>query len=461
VIAYGGHLPSGEGSSRLTGTQKWKEYANASLHPTVAIAEELRHALFTGVQWSLEENEAGGAPAKRGVEVVQQGLLDAKLEQPWNEVAAKAANGAYFDGFSLHAYGIGRRPDGTVVFTELDARPPHTIEEWWRADPTKQRGPFVEVMQRISTGDKFTIPLAECLYVTHDAAGNSPEGRGIKRLVIERLRRLTNYEALEGSEVFSGMGGTPIARVPIEEINHNVPSGLSESEIAASRTREVSAIETVVRDRIKTPEKRQYVVLSSKTYQGSNPDTITNVPMWNIEILKGDLQGLADIRKIINDYDLGVARVLGVEFVLVGGNDSAGSYNMHESKVSMFAAQLTASMRKLAQRATQQLARKLCVLNGLDPDVACPTLVPSPIATEDVEKTARTLVAINMAQLSEEAKRVLYERLNVPYVAPEEGDLMLPRPKSPTIEDIDDIEDRDDAEDRAEREREPVEARKR
>lgn len=413
VAAYGGYLSTNE-PPEISGRRKWLAYAKASQFAPVAIAQLLSWSLIGGVKWTLQENDSGDPSAARGVEVVDQGLLKAKLPKPWAEIAAKADTSSWFNGNDIHAMATARRKDGVVVLTDLAHRPPHTIEQWWREGRGKQ-GPFVSCTQRTDDGETADLDLAECFHVVQDMLTDSPEGVGVLRFVVERLRRIDNYEKLEGAELFSGMGGTPIARVPLADINTAAPA--DKDKRAAFKREATDNIEGIVRDRVKTPEKRQYVVLSSETYKGENPDTISSIKKWDIEIIKAELQGLPEMRAIIRDLYLDVARVLGVEFIYVGGGDSAGTFGMHESKISLLAATFSARVERLASRATQQIARKLCVLNGLDPDVACPTLVASPVSTDDVEKTVRTLVQLGMANLppNHPAKPMIFERLNLPY----------------------------------------------
>jgi hypothetical protein len=427
VIAYGGYVQSNEGSSRLTGSQKWTEFANAWHVPACAVWAVLRHALLSGMKWSLTENPAGGDVAKRGVEVVQAGLLDARLAKPWPQIAAKALM-ADANGFSLHAAALGRRKDGAVVYTDIAHRPPHTVERWLRDADDK---PWRAVEQRISNGRTYEIPLEDCLYLVNDTLTDSPEGVGFLRLIVERLRRITKYERLEGSELFSSMGGIPIARAPLEEIAAQA-GGRDADAVRAAITTATQAIEGAVSERIKSPETQQYLKLDSSTYKGSSPDTISGVQKWGIEIIKGDLQGLADIRKIISDLHLDVARMLGVEFAFIGGGDSAGTQALHESKTSVFAQSIQAGAARLAACADQQLVRRLVRANGLDPDVAAPYLTPAPIGASDVEKVARTLGLLNMAGLppNHPAKIAVFEALDLPW-QDEGAGLMIDRPRFP------------------------------
>jgi hypothetical protein len=442
VVSSGGYLWTGETSSDLTGTRKWTTYANAFMRPSAAIALLLRSALLSSVKWTLSPNKAGGKDAERGMEIVQQGLLDTRLSTPWNRVFSRSANGRYFFGFSLFAKAMGRRKDGSVVYTDIAHRPQHTIDRWIRSD---ESAPFEAVSQFTRDGKRETLWLEDCLYlVNHDLMGDGPDGVGVLRLLIERMRRVGNYEMLEGVEMFSSMGGTPIARMPLEDINKTI-AGTSADKQAAKRTELISPIETIVRDRIKTPEKQQYLILDSALQKGADPNVITSTPKWGIEILKGDLQGLPEIRKTITDEELNCARMFGVEFVFVGGGDSAGSYGMHESKVGVFAAGLKGDCEIGAVAARDQLARPLVMANGLDPDTATPEMVPSPITFASILETAQALTLINALNAKDPARNVLRERDDLPPEPEEmllemEASRMAPRfapPADPNVEPVD------------------------
>lgn len=425
VISYGGYVQDGEKHRDLIGTQKWITYRNALFHPAVAIASLLRFALLRGLRWQLTENPAGGADAERGLDIVEQGLLSARLPKPFANVVPKAAM-AWANGFSLHAAALGRRSDGLVVYTDIGHRPAHTIERWNRKSP---QDPWDSVEQRLADGHTYTIPLSECLYVVNDAFTDSPEGMGVLRLVVERLRRVNNYEAREGSEVFSSLGGVPIGRVPLEIIDKAL-EGVAEEERASRRAAMIANVEIFLRDRIKTPEKLQYLILDSAVFEGVDPNIISSIYKWSIEILKGEVQGLVEVRKIITDLDLDIARVLGIEWVYMGAS-STGSLAMHADKTSMFASTLQGDANMIARCADQQLVRRLIKANGLNPDTAAPTLTPGAITGKDVEKVARTLGLVNMAGLPKNhpAKIAMFEMLELPWQ--DEDDLlgaeMLPR----------------------------------
>ena len=426
IVSYSGYLQTGERGA-LSGANKWLTYSNAINQAVVATGVRYFGNLLAGTKWTAVENPLGGEAAKRGAEIVRQGLLDAPLTHPWSMVVRKASMYRIL-GFSIHAVGFGRRPDGLIAYTDIAHRPQHTIDKWIRPDDTK---PWEAVEQLTSSGQRYTIPLDQAFYCVDDTLTDSPEGVGLLRHVIELVRRLGAYEALEGVAYFSDMGGTPIIRAPIEEI----ANGASDEDALTKILAATAAIRDIAENRIKSPERQMFAMLDSATYRGSNPDTISGIQKWALEMVQSSTNGLAEMHQVIGRIELQIARVLGIEFAMVGGGATAGSYGMHEDKTSMFASNLQTTLAEVGSFATRQLARRLIRLNGLDPDTACPTLVAEPISTDAILTVTQALAQLSMAGLrpDDPARNVIRERLRLPDEPDAAPGAMMPRlPVRPT-----------------------------
>ncbi len=444
VQASYGFLQSGEGDVRLRGSQRWKTFANLyRTCPPVPIWARLRDRLLSGITWTLTPNEAGGEAAQRGVEIVTKALLNVRLGagasvRPWSKVAARAMNGAAATGFSLHAVAFGRRKrDGLVVYTDIAHRPQPTIDQWFR-EREDGVSPFARVTQRLPAGAPLAIDLRDCLYVVNDNGTNSesPTGVGMLDLIAERARQLGVYETMIGTELASSMGGVPIARAPLQEMAAELKARYEKSGktgsalldvVTSALAEKTRSIRDFLTKRFKDPTSLAWLELDSATYQGSDSNTITGVSKWGVEIVKGDLQGVTESHPIARDAILDIARMLGVELVFIGGGDTAGTYGMHESKVSALAADLSAEARLFGAVADAQLVRRIVAANGLDPDEAAPSMAPSPVMPGDVLKTVQTLAALNMAGLSPNhpARKQVFDMLNLEWQDADEP--VLPR----------------------------------
>lgn len=450
VVAWAGYVKNGEGDARMQGNQRWRTLANLyRTCPPVPIWARLRDRLLSGITWTLVPNETGmngsaadRQTAERGVEIVQEALLKARFgsgpaARPWSKVAARAMNGAAALGYSLHATAIGRRKrDGLIVYTDLAHRPQHTVERWFRVREDDETTPFVRVEQRIATGRTAWLELVDCLYVVNDNGTNSesPTGVGMLELIIERARQLGVYEGIIGAEIASSMGGIPIVRAPLEEMKNTLRGSLGKltgsalaSAITTALAEKTKPIRDFVAKRFKDPTSLQWLELDSATYQGSDPNTISPVSKWNVEIVKGDLQGVTETRPMTRDFILDVARVLGVEHVFVGGGETAGTYGMHESKITALGADLSSEARLFGVVADDQLIRPIVAANGEDPDIAAPSLVPSPIMRADVLKAVQAITQLGLAGLppNHPAKRAVFEGVDLPWQ--DEDEPILPR----------------------------------
>lgn len=409
VMAYGGYVQSNETNPKLQGAQKWTTYANAINAIIVATGVRYFGNLIAGSTWHVEPNPAGGAGAERGAEIVRRGLLEQDGGKSWAGIAKKAAIGYRMYGFSLHATGVRwSEAKKQIVFDDIAHRPQHTIQRWLRDDP---RSPFRAVVQQVSDGATYEIPLHECLYCVDDTLGDGPDGVGLLRHIVQHADRLTRYQTLEWLAYEGGMAGLPIARAPLEELTATETDDAKKKLIVDAAT---ATLKAAVANRVKQPDKLQWLMLDSATYRGLDSDKITAIQKWAIEIVKSELEGVDNLHEAIKRLQFEIARLLGIEFALVGSD--GGSYSMHEDKTSMFAVLIEVTLAEIAQFATRQLARRLVMLNGLDPELCTPTLVAEPVNGDAIGTVTKALVDLTMAKLHplDPARPIIRKRLRLP-----------------------------------------------
>ncbi len=398
VQAYAGWLASDERHPALIGQQKWLTFANA--HHTAIVATGLRYRsnLLASAKWHAEANPRGGRDAERAVDIVTQGLLSAQLPRPW-PLCVRKASMFQVNGFSLHEWSIKRRDDGMVVFADLGHRPPHTVQRWDK--PSEQAG-WQAVAQLTRAGNEYIIPRNRLWYCWDDTLTDMPDGVGLMRHVIELVRRLGVLEGLEGVAYETDVRGMPIGRAPIEELRKLGAGAPGVGEDAAKiksfiadRTANLRAnLENIV----KSPDKLQWLMLDSATYRSADQNSVTAVQKWAFDLLRGDAKGLMELNTVIGRLQVEIARVFGIEFVMMGAG-SSGSKAMHADKTSMLAASLNGALSEMAASATRDLARPLVALNGLNPDTCTPTLVAEPIDSQDVTTACQALLQLSQAGL--------------------------------------------------------------
>lgn len=445
VVAYAGYVSTGERNPKLLGNQKWVTYSNAENKPIIATGLRYFANLLAGTNWHAEPNEAGGRGARKGAEIVRQGLLESPMLRPWPQVVRKAAMYRPL-GFSLHASAMRRRKDGMVVYSAIEHRQQSTIERWLRKD---EFSPWTAVIQRARESQReITIPLDECFYCVDDTLTDSPEGVGLLRHVIEYVRRLDLFEEWEGDAYSGDLTGVPYTKAPLGEM-----ATLAGTEDPTEIRSRIDENTQVVRDfmvkRNKKPEEKQYLMQDSAYY--ANPDgTLTGNPKWSFEVMKTETANLTAIDVTIRRVELQIARVLGVEWALMGA-DGKGSYAQHEDKTSMFATNLQTTLTELGWFATMQLARRLIVANGLDPDTCTPKLIAEPVSTDAVETVTRALANLSLAGAplppNYDGFNVILDRMRLPGLPDNAGELMAPRLPVPGAEVTEEDADTDTGED--------------
>jgi len=412
VFAYGGHLPSGERSPDLMALRKWVTYTNALIYPIVATGTYYFTGLLAGTEWHAEPNEMGGADAERGAQIVEEGLLKAQMPRPWSAVVRKAAMFKLM-GFSLHEWTVKRRSDGMLVFADIAHRPQHTIDRW---DKPSEQEPWQAVSQLSPAGNRYVIPRGRLFYCVDDTLTDSPDGSGQLRPIVELIRRLQVLEGLEGHAYQTDLRGTPLARAPLSELRAlAVTRGCTTDdqikEFVASATQ---VIRDIAANSAKTPDKVPYMLFESEPFRGADPNVFTNVLKWTFDLVKGETSSLPEVDVLIRRLQMEVARVLGIEFAMMGS--AGGSYSMHEDKTSMFATNLQNTLTAISAYATNDLARVLVGLNGLDPETCTPRLIAEPISTDAIETTCRSLGAMAQSNLPPtwEGWNVILKRMHLP-----------------------------------------------
>ena len=413
VSAYGGYVYSGEANTDLIGRKKWITLSNALNKAIVATGVRYFTNLLSGTEWNAEPNADGGKGAKRGADLVTKGLLDAPLAKPWPQIVRKQALYRML-GNAIHATAMRRRAsDGIVVYSAIDHRPQPTIERWVRPD---EFSPWDAVVQRSpQSGALIEISLDECWYSVDDTISDSPEGVGLLRHIIDHVRRLEVYEALEGKAYSEDLGGIPIGRAPLAEIEKMVGlPGKKPEDVKAAKDQRTQVLRDVLDKRKKTPDQSQWLLLDSDVYANAD-QTKTNIAKWGLDLVKSETANLPDINTLITRVRFEIACALGIEWVLLGSGDN-GSFALSADKTSMFASTLQTTLSELAYSATHQLARRLVAANGLDPDTCTPKLVAEPISTDAIETCTRSLANLAMAGLppNDPARNVIRSRLRLP-----------------------------------------------
>lgn len=400
VYAWGGHLIQTETKQDLRGRRLYTTFENMILN-TCIVGSAIRYFqnLIGGTSWTAVAREDAGADGERAAEIVRQGLFEANMSTPWSLVIKKASLYKYY-GFSMHEWAIRRRKDGMIVYNEIDHRPQYSIDMW---NIASDGSPFDGVWQRVAgVPELFYVARNRMLYCVDNSLTDQPDGIGLLRHCADPARRLERFQQLEGFGFEGDLRGMPVARVPgAELVQEAMAKGITKDEdIAAYVNAKTLAPQQLIKNHVTSPFMG--IVLDSAPYTtqslgiGTQTPTVSTVPKWAIDIIKGASTGLPDVARTIERINREIARVLGMEFLMLGG-DGKGSLALSEDKTSMFAAVMESTLDELSWFTLHDLVYPLLEMNGLDPEMTAPQIMPDPIATERIETTVDALQKLALA----------------------------------------------------------------
>jgi hypothetical protein len=207
--------------------------------------------------------------------------------------------------------------------------------------------------------------------------------------------RLEMFLALEEIGFTTDLRGIPVARAPLAELRQEVidagPEGSAARATAeARRTSLLRPLRNFLDKHVRN--EKTGMLFSSDTYIATSPDkaqTPSAVPKWAIELLNGDSQSFEAMAKAIDRMNQELARILGVEHILLGA-DGGGSLALARSKVGTFYLTVTSTLLDLLEIYDRDLLAPWADLNGV-PDDMIPEMGVNEISDRDLEQVLTAL----------------------------------------------------------------------
>src|ERR1043166_2100690 len=324
---YGGQIVQKERDNRLVGPQKWITFSDLMTNTSI-VAAGTRYLLnlVAYSKWNVEPAD-DSAKAKEIAEFVEDVINDCTT--PWRRITRRAAT-YRFHGFGVQEWTAKKRKkDGKIGFDDIEARPQHTID-YWEVD---DNGSVIGVWQRAPmSGELLFLPRGKVLYLVDDTLTDSPEGIGIFRHLIEPWERLKEYFKLEGRGFERDLRGTPIGRVPFTALDNAVKKGLMTEAQKLSVIRDVQDF-----CKMQAKSNDTSLVLDSIPYivDTDTGQSISGAMQYGIELLQGGSVGFAEMGAAIDRTVLEMARIIGVENLLLG-DKGGGSRALSEDKSQNF-----------------------------------------------------------------------------------------------------------------------------
>lgn len=421
----GGFIQDTEKNAELVGQQKWVTFSEVLVNVGI-VGAGVRYFLnlIAGVTWKAIPPEGTGEPGIKAAKFMNEVIHD--METPWARVVRRAAM-YKFHGFSIQEWtGKIREEDGLMGLFDIKPRPQPTIERW----DTDDHGNIKGVYQRSpKTGVEIYLPRSKIVYMVDDSISDNPEGLGILRHIVPHARRLQTYEAVEGIGIETDLRGVPIGRVPSTILEGMVKDGkITQEEADAAK----KTMETFIKNHIFGLERG--LVLDSITYQTQdekgNP---SNVPLWALELIQNNTTALPDVAKAITRLTHTIARLIGVEHLLLG--TERGSFAMSRDKSHNFFMVVDSALGELSVTLKKDIVERIWILNGFDKKLM-PDLVAETSRFRDIEQITGALKDMATAGIQLDPADPIIGFLRDLIGAPRlEESGITPKPKEPEKDD--------------------------
>jgi hypothetical protein len=376
---YGGYVVENEKEQFLSARERFKTFSEAIAN-TAVVGAGVRYFLnlIAKADWTFEP--ADHPDGVRLAEMVEQ-MVTEDPQTSWARIVRRAAMYRFY-GFSIQEWTARRREDGVITLADVAPRAQITVERW----DVDRLGNVLGVVQRSPQNqEEIYLPRGKIMYLVDDSLNDSPQGLGLFRHIVEPVRRLNRYEQLEAFGFESDLRGIPIGKAPYEELKQLVAGGRL---TIAEAKQAVLAIETFIRKHVKNPELG--LIIDSSAFRTTDErQTPSSTPKYDVSLLEGSSSGLQEVATAIERLNREIARVLGVEMIILG-DGSRGSFALARDKSNQFSLTVDASQDELAEGILDDLVTPLFMLNGW-PVEAKPKLSASATQYRDVEQMTQAL----------------------------------------------------------------------
>lgn len=390
--SYSGYIITNESDSRLQGATLYTTYSEMLANTTI-VGAGVRYFvnLVAKASWNVVPAD-DSEEAEHLAEVVETTMH--AMRTPWHRIVRRAAMFRFW-GYSVQEWTMRlveeweREKFGgaTLVYKDIEPRPQRTIERW----DVDIYGNVEGVVQRsVQTGKEIWIPRDKLVYLVDDTLNDSPEGLGLFRHIIKTAKKLERFELLEAWGMERDLRGTPVARGPLSDIESlNKQGTITASDVTALK----SPLETWVSNALRGKDTGLF--LDSATYRakGDNQQP-SQTYQWDIQLLQGEGGPHEEVAAAIERMNREIARVLGVEQLLLG-SDSKGSHALAQDKTQSFGLLVDSTLREVRETFEKDFLDPLWELNGWDPALK-PTFQTSQAQYRDI--TDITTALKDMAQ---------------------------------------------------------------
>jgi hypothetical protein len=381
-----GYVQNFEKNPRLAPSQKYLTTTEILSNCSI-VAAGVRYFLnlLAKPNWSVQpaedlEDRGSSDEAKYAAEFVEDILYD--MDVGW--VRTVRRSGMYrFHGFGVQEWVAKHREDGKIGIKTIEVRPQHTICRW----DVDAHGRVLGMWQTnpLNMTEEIYLPRGKLIYLVDDSLTDSPEGFGLLRHLIEPSDRLKAYYEVEGTGFERDFRGIPIARAPLQAMEEAVAAGIIKREQQQSL---VAGLQAFVTAHAKGRNTGLLMDSSTHVSQSDTGTSVSSVKKWDLELLTGSANGIENVGKAIERTNREIARILGVENLLVG--DVSGSRALSEDKSRNLYLTINSAIGDIAEGFELDLVGAIWWLNGLDNKLK-PTLKVEEVAFKSAEEITSSL----------------------------------------------------------------------
>ena len=378
----GGYVQEKETDSRLTGQERFRTYSQI-LADTTIVASGVRYFLNLAAKtpWKVRPSN-DSEEAKEKAEFVERMIKE--LKTPWHRVIRQGAMHRVY-GFATMEWTAERMEDdrGSIRISHIENRAQWTIEQWDTDFSGRVLGCVQWPIQQ--PGRRIYLPRNKLVYLCDNSFTDDPRGMGILRHVVRAVKQLRDYERLEHSGFETDMRGIPIAKAPLAEIQQLVDNNdIDEDGARAIR----KPLEDFITNHIRGSDSG--ILLDSSVYAGRGEDeTPIKAEKFSVDLLSGGSYGHKEIAEAIERINREIARVLGVEQLLLGA-DSAGSLALSRDKSQAFFMVVNAALSELKAAFYTDIIQPLWILNNFDEELM-PELDFESVEFKDPEQISKVV----------------------------------------------------------------------
>lgn len=382
----GGYVQSNEKNANLSSHEdRYKTFSEVLANATI-VAAGVRYFLNLTAKAKWTFVPADHPEGQKYAEIAER-MLTEDPYTPWHRIVRRAAMYRFY-GFSIQEWTARRGEDGLLTLADVAPRAQRTITRW----DTTEDGTVLGVIQTSPhTMKEIYLPRDKLLYMVDDTLSDSPEGLGLFRHLVAPAQRLFRYEQLEGFGFETDLRGIPIGRAPFTELARMVEAG----EITDAQRQQIEApLRSFVENHIRT--HKLGMLLDSMTYTSQDEAGRPSVvKQWDVELMKGSSTSFKENAAAIDRLNMEMARVLGVEQLLLGST-GAGSYALSKDKTGAFFLLVDGAVTEIKAAVNNDLLKTLWALNGF-PKETMPRMETEATRFVDAESIAASLRDLALA----------------------------------------------------------------